>query len=432
MEAGYIIGERSIMKPFELQIPERKYDCSNCGRCCHIWNVELLPADLKRLAELKWDPADPGPEEYVTPHHGKQVLAHREDGACIFYDADRKGCIIHHRFGYAAKPVGCRLYPFQLATTFSNTVSTTIRFDCPAVSDNSGKPLSKRAKELRGMAEELGLPGSGFDVTDLEGLRPEKCRQIVKALLKHVLLNDDISATDRLIIGQMAVPRLKKLGKTFINEMELSEVLPSFFDRLIQDTTLTKPRRLGAMEQARFLSLLLSFMRRDEEQLGQGLKGRLSRTLALFKLLKGKANLRSFSVEHPDFAMTRAEFFAAPIENRDELDLGILFDMVQHRLESFQFLGQPVYNRSFYYGLQTLFMIGALTVALAKWHAMARTGKKNACRITSDDVADATAAISHAYGRSQLLGLGFMNTMQRQVCDAAAFERIVTELTAGT
>lgn len=419
------------MAGFDLQIPERNFDCGNCGRCCRNWHVELMPADIKRLEKLDWREDDPKADTYIMRHNGKTVLSHKEGNWCIFYDIERKGCMLHRRFGYESKPVGCRLYPFQLATTFSNTVSATIRFECPSVRLNQGKAMRKRQGEFRGIAGELGMPGKGFDMLDLDNLHPEKCREIVEALVKHLIDDNSLPAMERLILCQKAVGRIEKLGAVFINEMDMSDIFPSFFERLIQDGSMSRPRRLGALEQARFLSLFTSFMRRDEEQADKGLGGRFQRALTLFRLLNGKVNLRNLSEEHPDFAIGRAEFFSVAVENLGDDESGILFDLFRQRLLSYQFFGKAVYNRSFFFGLGTLFLLGALVVALAKWHALARQGRIEPCSVSTEDMANATSAVHHAYGRSGLLGLNFMNTLQRQICEPAAFERIIHETLNG-
>jgi hypothetical protein len=230
----------------------------------------------------------------------------------------------------------------------------------------------------------------------------------------------------------MAISRLRGLSVQFINDMDMSEIFPSFFVRVTQDHGIDKPRRLGGLEQARFLSLLMSFLRRDEEQLGSGVVGRVGRAMTLFKVLRGEINLSGLGKDYPDYAMSRKAYFSIPVLNADDLDGRVVMDLIGHRLETRQFFGSSTYDRGFFFGLQSLFMLGGLALALAKWLAVAREGGLETCRITAADFDVAVGAIDHPYGRSPLLGLGFMNTLQRQVCTADAFRRIIAETVGGT
>lgn len=413
-----------------LNVPDRKYDCIDCGRCCRDWHVELSKAEVDSLAGLAWT-SDDLPAKRTVRFHGKTFIAHRQDGTCIYFDAEKKRCMIHAQFSYDAKPLGCRLYPFNLASDGNDCISVAGRFDCPAIRGNEGMSFKRRHDEFKLFAAEVGVKPHRASELDLDGLLPSKANEIVNALLRYIVNNDKLPMTHALMLGQMAIARIRGLSVAFINDMELSEIFPSFFVRLTQDHGIDKPRRLGGLEQARFLSLLLSFLRRDEEQLG-GVGGRLGRVMTLFKVLRGEINLNGLSKDYPDYAMSRTSFFSIPVLDPDDLEGRVVMDLIGHRLETRQFFGPSTYDRGLFFGLQSLFMLGGLALALAKWLAIAREGGLETCRITATDLDLAVGAVDHPYGRSPLLGLGFMNTLQRQVCNADAFKRIVSELVGGT
>ncbi len=421
------MARRDGVSAIKLNVPDRRYDCIDCGRCCRDWHVELSPSEVERLRNLSWKSADL-PDTRTVRMRGKTFIAHRDDGSCIYHDVQKNRCMIHAEFGYAAKALGCRLYPFNLAADGAGCVSVAGRFDCPAIRKNEGKPLIRRKNEFLSFAKELGVQSIEADALDLDGLKPSKADEIIDALLRFIVTNDTIPVVHKLILGQQAIARIRGLTVDFINDMDMSEIFTSFFVRLTQDHEIDKPRRLGGLEQARFLSLLLSFLRRDEERLGNGMGGRRNRMMALFRVFKGKMDLCNLGHEYPKLAMSRKHYFSIPILDADELPGEVAVDLIEHRLRTRQFFGPSTYNRRFFFGLQSLFMLGGLALALAKWLAIARQGGSQPCRITADDFDAATGAIDHPYGRSPLLGMGFMNTLQRQVCTADAFKRIIVEL----
>ncbi len=414
----------STITPRQVHIPDWKYSCIDCGQCCCDWHVELSQDDLDRLNALAWPAEEAIPKKRVIRMAGNDYIAHRHDGVCIYYDAKMKNCRIHARFGFDAKPLGCKIYPFSIAPTFEGHCSMIGRFDCPAVRKKTGKSMRSYTGSVKAYATEMQLRG-GFDELDLEGLKPAKAEKLVDALIRHVFDNKVLTTGAKMVAAQIAAARLESLGTIFINDVDLKEILPSFFNRITEDLKTIKIRRLGAMEQVRFLSLLTAFIRRDEEAIGGGMSSRFSRMTAMCKLLAGQINLRRFGREHPDFAMKRKDFFGTKIDAPADMPLDLMFALMRLRLESYQFFGKAAYNRSFFFGLKALFMQMPLMLALAKWHAMARGG---VCRVNEEDVAYAVGAIDHAYGRSALLGLRFMNTLQRQVCDQDAHTRLVEEL----
>ncbi len=100
------------------------FRCSGCGACCRELRVTLTHRDWQRLREatgheerelVDWllpDEVDMTnePSSFVELREGRRlmVLAQR-DGACRLLRADNR-CS-----AYAARPLDCRLFPFQLA-----------------------------------------------------------------------------------------------------------------------------------------------------------------------------------------------------------------------------------------------------------------------------------------------------------------------------
>src|SRR5438105_15660999 len=79
-------------------------------------------------------------------------LNRRSDGACIFLKNGR--CRIHEKFGAAAKPFACRLYPFILVPAGDHW-RVGLRFSCPTAARDQGRPLADHETELSEYAELL-------------------------------------------------------------------------------------------------------------------------------------------------------------------------------------------------------------------------------------------------------------------------------------
>src|SRR5438477_12188738 len=96
------------------------FTCQSCTLCCRSWFVELIPGEADSVRALAWPKDDPlaGIDPIIT-HRGKTMLTRRADGACLFLNESNGLCRIHEKFGVEAKPLGCRVFPFQIAPTFA-------------------------------------------------------------------------------------------------------------------------------------------------------------------------------------------------------------------------------------------------------------------------------------------------------------------------
>ena len=92
----------------------------------------------------------------------RDVLNHREDGSCVFLSETGR-CRIHERFGYAAKPLPCRLFPFVLVPAGDHW-RVGLRFACPSTAANKGRSVPQHAEALRAFADELAAR-AGLDKT---------------------------------------------------------------------------------------------------------------------------------------------------------------------------------------------------------------------------------------------------------------------------
>ncbi len=78
------------------------FSCNRCIGCCRYKKIQLNPYEIARMAHNLGISTTGFIATYTA--HGGTVLQTREDGTCIFLDAE--GCGIH-----PDRPLVCRLYP---------------------------------------------------------------------------------------------------------------------------------------------------------------------------------------------------------------------------------------------------------------------------------------------------------------------------------
>ena len=133
----------------------QNWDCHVCGTCCQEYLVTITDEERRRIEAQGWDrEAERGgyePFRRVGPPWARRtVLSHRGDGSCVFL-SDKGRCRIHERFGYATKPLPCRLFPFVLVPA-GDRWAVGLRFACPSAAESKGRPLPEHNDELRQFA----------------------------------------------------------------------------------------------------------------------------------------------------------------------------------------------------------------------------------------------------------------------------------------
>ncbi len=138
-----------------LPIVER-WDCHSCGFCCRSTKFKLSDDDLKKLREQQWEKHPDFRGLPIVTRHGwlrkYYQLGKRPDGACIFLTEDNL-CRIHRDLGEAAKPLVCRLFPFQLVP-LEKFAFVTLRQYCPSAVADNGRPLEEHLQYVAQLAEE--------------------------------------------------------------------------------------------------------------------------------------------------------------------------------------------------------------------------------------------------------------------------------------
>jgi Fe-S-cluster containining protein len=148
----------------ELQLPRATLDgarfaCQGSGECCQNYNLGPLDdEDVRRIDALDLSSFGEGPfiEAYSRDESGApEHYLRKVDERCIFLQPDMR-CGLHARFGPAAKPNLCRVYPL-LQTTTLDGVKISDYGSCSsfATSCRAGRPLAEELVQLRPL---LGEP----------------------------------------------------------------------------------------------------------------------------------------------------------------------------------------------------------------------------------------------------------------------------------
>ena len=124
-----------------------RFTCSQCGRCCHRFDVIASAAEIdfyKRRGADAWfrntDGTSGDAFEAIPIAPGFHRIRKRDDGACGFLSPDNR-CRIHEELGGAKKPLTCRLFPYAFHSAADGVV-VTASFGCPTIVANQGTSIT--------------------------------------------------------------------------------------------------------------------------------------------------------------------------------------------------------------------------------------------------------------------------------------------------
>jgi Fe-S-cluster containining protein len=142
----------------------QRFKCRQCGRCCRMsWSIIVLPHEVEYLRKEGADrlfsrdagshgskAADP----FVPIRRRTAILrlGRRSDGSCGFLSSEGR-CRIHEKLGMEAKPLICRIFPFNVHSVEGGPV-VTASFSCPTVARNLGATLDEQCREIALLADE--------------------------------------------------------------------------------------------------------------------------------------------------------------------------------------------------------------------------------------------------------------------------------------
>ncbi len=152
-----------------LSRPGARYACLGDGLCCT--DVHLLgpltPSEVKRLHVLAPKPKSKSKSKREPKLADARVVVRSElldahviattaKGECRFLLRDAGGCYLHVTHGAAAKPAGCRRFPYRLvATPTGGRVTTEHRCPCRTMGPRPPLSLADAENSLRDDAGRL-------------------------------------------------------------------------------------------------------------------------------------------------------------------------------------------------------------------------------------------------------------------------------------
>ena len=374
----------------------QNWNCHGCSNCCRGgMSIPLLPEDRRRLEQQNWSAADGvEPAKIIVSGLNSVRLGHRDDGACVFLDANGR-CRIHAKFGEAAKPLACRLFPLVIHPA-GKKLLLGLRFSCPSAAENKGRPLAEQGMEAAKLAkvflpegcEKIPPPPvateAGLDWPDFlrfvhhldQTLAAENVAIGIKLLRGlHWLGAVERGALDR-IEGESAEEILAALVENAAAKApSLPEMVsePSAFGRLFL--------RLMVLEHARTVTLADADIRSAHRWKMLAAAFRFARSTGRTPELRAELKAVKFADIEKDFGALTPAMEA------------LLTRYFRVKIQSLQFCGKAFYGRPLIEGFWNLVLLFPIIIWLARWLAVS-AGRTELCEA---DVLRAVSLVDHHY-----------------------------------
>lgn len=409
----------------------QNWDCHSCGDCCRSYAVPVTADERRRIEGQGWEalPEFAGVPFFVA-RGGEFFLNHRADGGCVFLGADNL-CRIHGKFGSAAKPLACRIYPFLLVPAGDHW-NLGLRLACPSAAENKGRGLSAQlgdAREYANFFESTAASGAlQAPPPPLYGAQRVPWGDVGRiALAVSKLLADEADPFERrwrkvlFIINMLRKATFDGGGdpKKAVTGGKLSEmfgVLGLAADDE-EPKTAAEVKRPGWAGRTVFRQLIAVFSRKDHgAEKGTAQRGPVRRFASAVKFAMGRGR-----VPRVHAVLTDKATFAAgevPLGALSEGATSLLARWHRLKVESLQFCGAPNFGLSVWEGLESL----ALTFPAAMWLARVLV----AGGLTPDAaVTQAVRMVDDNFGFNPLLGSARQKFALRLLANRGDLSRLV-------
>lgn len=391
------------MKSARLQLPAgQNWNCHGCSDCCRGHLLVTVSAEEKqRIERQNWTMADGvNPAEMIVSGLSQSRLGHQADGACVFLDAAGR-CRIHAKFGEAAKPLACRLYPLVIYPA-GEKIMMGLRFSCPSAAANKGRPMAELAGEAVKFAEEVlpegceNLPPPPVAVTPGTAW-PDFLR--FAEWLDFTLAANDASTGLKLLRALHWVDAIERGRLDLIANDGADEIIKALFQSAVRKVpelpeNLGKPSRFGQL----FLRLLVL-----EHAQTPTVADRDVRSAYRWKMLAAAVRFLSSAGSTPALreGLKRVKF--ADIEKSSgPLPPGaetLLTRYFRVKIQSLQFCGTAFHGRPLMEGFRNLALLYPVIVWLARWLAVS-AGREV---VTEADVFKAVTLVDYQYSYAPYL-----------------------------
>jgi lysine-N-methylase len=384
------------------EVPNQRWSCHSCGKCCRALVAHLLEQDVKRLDCQGWAGKMDLPP-YV-PMAGGYVLNKTPDGRCVFLEDDNR-CRIHAKYGEAEKPLACRIFPFSVRPV-EGQWQASLRFDCPSVIHSKGKPLAQYRPWLTDLVTALDhKPTSEADAAELaKGLQAtDQEVDMVIAPLRAWLAREEFSLLDRLFTAARLTSALNLGRYEEVRGREFADLLDSFFETLPTESRRPPPtpsrKQRGMLRQLAFAHSEHVSHEEAHATFVARMKKRWQQLHEAKAFLKGQGivpRLPGFDVD-TTFEVVESVEPAADLNPKVE---ELLRRYVTARLDGRSLFGEGYYRWPIFAGLGALWLALAATGWIARY--VAATNKRKEMHF--DDVGEALGIVDRAATRVPSLG----------------------------
>jgi lysine-N-methylase len=412
------------MKPFRIETPSiQNWSCHGCTACCRGFLIELSDEEKRRVEGQGWTQADGvDPATMMVVEKGHFRLGHQNDGACVFLDAAGR-CRIHSRFGEAAKPRACRLFPLALHPVGAKLV-VGVRFSCPSAAANAGQPLAAQLPALRDIAA-LMVPDGFADfpapaILHEAGLAWPDFIRFVSWLDKTMSAEKQPVAL-KLQCALHWLGAVEKAAFDQISGREADEILGALSknasSEVPADAAVTPPPPTR-MDRLLFRTLVFTYARRDSIQdlkAGAGYRVRMLRWMLQFARASGRVPGLVASLPPVEFAAIEKPFGALP--PGAEATLTRFFRV---KIQSLHFCGRAFYDMPLIEGFQNLALLFPVIVWLARW----RAASENRSCLSESDIERAISLADHHHGYSPILASAWSRRRVRLLSQRDGISRL--------
>jgi lysine-N-methylase len=391
------------MKIARVETPSgQNWNCHGCSDCCRGGMfIPLSLEDRQRIEQQNWTAADgvDGSRAIVGGISGAR-LGHREDGACVFLDANGR-CKIHAKFGEAAKPLACRLFPLVIHPAGKKLV-VGLRFSCPSAAANRGKPLADQAPQIPSLAK-IFLP-DGYEkippppVAVHPGLDWPDFFRFVNRL-------DASLAAPEIPIALKLLRALHWLGK--VEQGSLDQIAgdgaDEILDALIGSASEKIPRLPEIAEPTSSFGRLFFRLMVLEHAQAPTVADRDVRSShrwrmlgAALRVMRANGKTPALRPELPTVRFADIEKDFGPLPPAVE---ALLTRYYRVKIQGLQFCGKAFFDRPLVEGFRNLALMFPVVIWIARWRAVGE-GRSS---LTEADVLRAVAIADHQYGYTPYL-----------------------------
>lgn len=398
------------MPGFSLELPTlQNWSCHNCSGCCRQHGIFITDEEQQRIEQQNWtaaDGVDPDLPVVVRAkgHTGRRWrLAHQDDGACVFLN-EQGLCRIHAKFGEAAKPIACRIYPYAFHPA-GKKIAIGLRFSCPSVVKNLGRPVRDQASDLKSLANavvpEYATSVPAPDIVPGQRIAWSDFHKLNRAL-DETFADATAPFLANLFRALTWVGLVEQSQLNLVDGVRIEDYLRVIRDAASKDNPadvrplLPRVAPPSGAGRVQFRQLCGQYVRSDTFAADRSLRGRLQllRNVLRFTRGSGLAPAVREPFREVPFEALEQPFGEWPTEAEE-----ILTRYYRVKIQSLHYCGPAFYDRPFVEGFYSLVLVYPCVMWIARWLAVG-AGRTS---LEVDDLATALAAVDHHQGYNRSL-----------------------------